>query len=228
MFNAKLRYAFAVLAALMGSNVEQARALEFKLIPSSEAGVSILEMSGRFETGDGLKFRAELAKAPAESTIVIHLKAAGGFPAEAMSIGRIVHRTGIKTIVPPKARCLSPCPLVFVSGFDRRKNEAAMVKHSTGTIGVTSTISSRKEQDYTYKDLDAAIAGAQKTVLQVADYLQEMSVDIDFLRFYVRQPEELNKTNEIKDEQLLEIGASIYDDNSKQLIDGQALRRRRQ
>jgi hypothetical protein len=101
-----------------------------------------------------------------------------------------------------------------------------MIKHSTAQLGVTAPTANSKDQDYTYKDLDQTIADRQRWTLQTADYLQELGVDVDFLKFYLKPA--TTKTNYITDEQLLDIGASIYDDESKQLIDGQDLKKRKQ
>ena len=218
---------FAAVSALLASSA--ASALQIKVLPGAEPDLSILELAGRFEVGDGLKVRAEINKIPQENKVVLHLRAdGGGFPGEAMSIGRLIHRLGIGTVIPPNSKCTSPCPLAFVAGFDRRKNEASMIKHSSASLGVTTPSGSeRKEQDFTYKDLDQAIADRQKWTLQTADYLQELGVDIDFLKFYLK-PAPSGKVNYISNEELLDIGASIYDDNSNQLVDGMSLRRRRQ
>lgn len=220
---------FAGLFALsLVAGASAAGALDIKVKPpAAPGGDTTIEITGLFAPGDGLKMRAELSHIPAEQIVVAHLNAGGGNTAEAMSIGRLFHRSGIKTIIPPKARCIAPCPLVFVGGFDRRKNEPAMVKHSTASMGVTAYISNRVEKDYSYKDLDLAVAGIQKSILVVAEYLQEIGADVDFLKFYFKPAAE-KVTNYISDEQLLDIGASIYDDDSKQLVDGMALRRRRQ
>jgi hypothetical protein len=203
-------------------------ALEATIKPGPSADVSVLEITGTFEVGDSLKIRAEVAKVPAENTIIAEFKnVGGGIVAEAMSMGRLFRSTGVKTVIPANGRCISPCPLAFLAGYDRRTQQPAMVKHSTSRLGVSSSISRYTEKDYTSKDLDSAISTTQKSILTIADYIQEIRADVNFMKFYFKPVADKN-VNYFTDENLLGLGVSIFDDQSKQLIDGQALRRRMQ
>jgi len=202
------------------------QALEIKQVPDTGGNSVTLELKGKFEPGDGLKFRAEVAKLPAETAIAVHFNAAGGSFNEGMSIGRFIHQLGIKTVIPPKAHCLSPCPLAFFAGSDGKGGMAA-VKHTAGSLGFTPFLPNAQDRDYTAKDLDAEVAHTQQRILQAFDYLLEIGADADILRrIYDDIPE--GRVNYVSDDELLGFGVSIYNDASNELIDGAAIRKRKQ
>lgn len=188
--------------------------------------VITLQFKGQFEDGDGLKVRAFVAKLPADVALVARFDAAGGSNSAAMSIGRFLYQLGVVTEVPPKAHCLSPCPLAFFGGNDP-KGGSRWIKHTSASFGFTAFTGNAQEKDYTVKDLDAAVAGTQRSILNLMDYLVEVNADLDVLR-RVYEDIPLGKAHYISDEDLLSLGVSIYDDKSNQLIEAQAIRRRSQ
>jgi hypothetical protein len=200
---------------------------------SSDAGtgtesnkVIALQFNGQFEEGDGLKVRAFVSKLPADVTLVARFNAAGGSNSAAMSIGRFLYQLGVVTEVPPKARCLSPCPLAFFGGNDS-KGGSRWIKHTSASFGFTAFTGNAQDKDYTVKDLDAAVVGTQRSILNLMDYLVEVNADLDVLR-RVYEDIPLNTARYISDEDLLALGVSIYDDKSNQLIAAQAIQRRTQ
>ena len=200
-------------------------ALDIKVINSADGKTITLELTGGFNAGDGLKLRAQVAKIPADTAIVAHLNAAGGSFAEGMSVGRFFHQIGVRTVIPAKARCILPCPLAFLGGKSRVEGESGQIKHSTGGFGFSAFLAQAREQNYTAGDLDAAVANTQRGILQVADYLVEVSADLDFLKhIYDEAPD--RSTRFMSNEELLALGINIFDDGSGQLIEAQALRRR--
>jgi hypothetical protein len=213
------------IAALLGMDVP-ANALEIKEVKDPAGNAMTLELNGKFEPGDGLKLRAEVAKLPPEMTITIHFNAAGGNFTEGMSIGRFIHQLSIKTVVPAKAKCYSPCPLAFFAASDA-KGASAAIKHTTGYLGFTAFLPTAQDKDYTAVDLDNEVARTQRSILQVFDYLSEIGADPDVLRrIYEEIPE--GQVKSVSDDELLSLGVSIFDDASNQLIDASAIRKRKQ
>jgi hypothetical protein len=194
----------------------------------SNPGVKViaLQLTGQFEQGDGLKVRAFVAKLPSDIALVARFNAAGGSNSAAMSVGRFLHQLGAVTEVPPKARCLSPCPLAFFGGYDP-KGRSNWIKHTSASFGFTPFSSNAPEKDYTVKDLDAAVSSTQQSILNMMDYLVEVNADLDVLRrIYEDIPD--GKARFLSDEDLLSLGVSIYDDQSNQLIEAKALQKRTQ
>jgi hypothetical protein len=220
----------AILPAIIGLAValalssHGAHALDIKQSEDAPNNTMTLELTGHFEPGDGLKLRAEIAKLPPEQTIVMHFNAGGGTFEEGMSIGRLIHQLGIRTVVPPKARCLSPCPLAFFAGVDP-KGGPPLIKHTSASFGFTAFLPAARERDYSVKDLDNEVAKTQQFILKVFDYLSEIGADSDILRrIYEDIPE--GQAKYVSDEDLLSLGVSIFDDKSNQLIDARAIRKR--
>jgi hypothetical protein len=185
-----------------------------------------LQLDGKFEESDGLKVRAFIAKLPADAPIVARFNAGGGSFQAAVSIGRFFHQLNVVTEVPAGAHCLSPCPLAFVGGHDP-KGKNSWIKHSSARFGFTPFVGRATGKDYTYKDLNAVVAGTQQNVLHLMDYFTEVHADLDLLpRLYEDIPP--STVRYISDEDLLSLGVSIYDDSSNQLIEAQAIRQRLQ
>jgi hypothetical protein len=228
-FRAILLQAWLYPLAILCLGIGLAHGLEIKSEddPNNTANkVVTLRLSGQFEQGDGLRVRALVAKLPSDVRIVAHFNAGGGVVQEAMSIGRFFHQLGVVTEVPPKAQCLSPCPLAFLGGYDP-KGGSSWIKHTDARFGFTPFSANAPEKDYTIKDLDAAVSGTQQSILQVMDYLTEVNADLDILRrIYEDIPS--GTVRYIADEDLLSLGISIYDDKSNQLIEAKALQRRTQ
>jgi hypothetical protein len=202
------------------------QALDIKQSKNETTNTITLELTGKFDPGDGLRLRAEVAKLPPEATIVVHLNAGGGPFVEGMSVGRLIHQLGIKTVIPPKAKCVSPCPLAFFGGSDP-KGGAALVKHTTASFGFTPFLANAPDRDYTAKDLDAEVEKTQQSILKVFDYLAEVGADFDILRrIYDDIPD--GQARYVSDEDLLSLGVSIFDDKTNQLIDASAIRKRAQ
>lgn len=215
----------ALSLALAATLPAAGHALDIKVIESPDGKLVTLEIKGDFKLGDGLKLRAQVAKIPHDVPIVAHLNASGGSLAEGMSVGRFFHQIGVRTVIPANARCVLPCPLAFLGGKSRVDGEGAQVKHSTATLGFSAFNPTAREQSYTAADLDAAVANTQRGILLVADYLVEVGADLDFLKYiYDEAPD--RSTKFLSNEELLSLGISIFDDESKQLIEAQALRRR--
>jgi hypothetical protein len=212
----------AAAAICLGSG--SAFAIEITSDNAPDAKAITLRLSGAFTPGDGLKVRGFVAKLPAEAPIVAHFDVGGGNFQEAMSVGRFLHQLGATTVVPAKARCISPCPLSFLAGADVT-GASARIKHSSGQLGFSAFVGGTKEGKYTWKDIEATEAGTQQSILRVLEYLIEVGADTDVLgRFYQDIP--LNQVRYMSDDDLLALGVSIFDDAAGELIDARALQKR--
>src|SRR5262245_7424547 len=109
MLFALIRSALLVAMALIVTT--QASALDFKQVEESDGKTITILLSGEVAPGDGLKARSFIGKLAGAKPITAQLAFGGGARADALSIGRFLHQARIRTVVPAKARCISPCPL---------------------------------------------------------------------------------------------------------------------
>src|SRR4051794_1456389 len=106
--------AWALAAAITVIAAAQASALDIRLVDDTDDKTITILLTGQAVAGDGLKVRSFIGKLATPKSITAQLGFSGGIRTEAMSIGRFFHQTRIRTVIPAKARCLSPCPLVLV------------------------------------------------------------------------------------------------------------------
>ena len=201
-----------------------AHALDIKEVePQDEKAITIL-LSGRVNTGDGLKVRGFVAGLPPGKPIVAQLALEGGVRSEAMSIGRFFYQTRIRTLIPGKGtRCVSPCPLVLVGGRDGGTGNPNFFKYSTGSLGFSGITLNYQDKEYTVKDLDSAVASTQREILQVADYLQGVGANMEMLRYYHSVIKDQVKY--IGNDEALDLGVAVLVEETGQLIEPSRLRR---
>ena len=196
---------------------QQASALDIKTLEDTDKGATVV-LSGSVAPGDSLKVRGALGALAVAKVVTVQLSLAGGNRAEAMSIGQFFHRAGIRTVVAAKARCLSPCPLTLVGGRDPSTGKAGYLKYSSASLGFSGVVLNYQEKDYTAADLDAAVAGAQRDILNIADYLHDVGADINVLKYY----QSVLKPNEIRyitNEQALDLGIPVLLEETGQVIE---------
>jgi hypothetical protein len=135
-----------------------------------------------------------------------------------MSIGQFLHRTQIRTVVPPKTRCISPCPLILVGGRDPLSGKSSYIKYSTASLGFSGVVLNYQDKAYTVADLDTAVAGIQRDILQIADYLHNVGADMNLLKYYqsVLKP---NDVRYITNEQALDLGIAVMMEETGQVIE---------
>ena len=196
----------------------QASALDVKVIDDKDGKTATVLLSGTVVLGDGLKVRAAIGAIAASKSVTVQLQLSGGNRNEAMSIGQFFHRNRIRTVVPAKARCTSPCPLILVGGADPFSGKASYVKYSTASLGFSGITLNYQDKPYTAADLDAAVAGTQREILQIADYLHDVGADMSLLKHYqsVLKP---NETHYITNEQALDLGIAVMFEETGQLIE---------
>jgi hypothetical protein len=207
--------AAAALALLAAT---RAGAVEIKVIDDKDDKTATVLLTGMVAPGDGLKVRATIGALAATKAVTVQLDFAGGNRPEAMSIGQFFHRNRIRTVIPAKARCLSPCPLILVGGVDPLGGKASYVKYSTGSIGFTGVVLNYQDKSYTGADLDGAVAGTQREILQIADYLHDVGADMNMLKYY-QSVLKSNETRYITNDQALDLGIAVMFEETGQLIE---------
>jgi hypothetical protein len=202
------------LCLVAGARVQ---AVELKLLDSTDKTTTIM-LSGSIAAGDGLKLRSFIGGLDRTKSIVAQLAFSGGQRADAMSIGRFFHQAKIPTVIPAKARCISPCPLVLVGGRDPATGKTSNVKYSSASLGFTSVTTNYTEKDYTVADLDGAVASTQREILMIADYLRDVGADINMLRYY-QSVLKAHETRFITNEQALDLGISVFFEDTNAMIE---------
>ncbi len=201
-------------AAMMTAN---ARAVDIKVVDDSDGKTITILLTGQMITGDALRVRSFIGSVAASKSIIMQLGFAGGSRDDAMSIGRFLHQARIRTIIPGKVRCISPCPLVLVGGRDPVTGKPSYIKYSSSELVFSGASTSFQDKDYTVADLDGAVANAQRIILQIADYLRDVGADINMLKYYqsaVKQTDIRYITNE----QALDLGISVMFEETGQVI----------
>jgi hypothetical protein len=208
----------AVAGALSLLAATQACAVDIKVTDDQDGRTATVLLSGTVMPGDGLKVRAAIGALAAAKTVTVRLDSAGGNRNEAMSIGQFFHRNRIRTVVPAKTRCISPCPLILVGGVDPLSGRASYVKYSTASLGFSGIVLNYQDKSYTAADLDAAVAGIQRDILQIADYLHDVGADMNLLKYY----QSVLKSNDVRyitNEQALDLGIAVMFEETGQVIE---------
>ncbi len=208
---ATLSAALAVFAAT------QACALDIKQVETSDDKTITVLLSGEVVAGDSLRIRSLVGKLTGAKPITAQLAFGGGLRSEALSIGRFLHQVRIRTVIPAKARCISPCPLVLVGGRSPDPKQVSYMKYSSATIGFSSIAPNFPDKVYSVADLDKTMAATQNDILQIADYMTEVGANISLLKFYqsALKPKEIRY---ISNEQALDLGIAVIMDDTGELI----------
>jgi hypothetical protein len=215
--------AWSLAAALLGVTAADAFAIDIKVVDDTDGKGTAMLLTGQVVAGDGLKVRSFVAGLPVLRPITAQLAFAGGARVDAVSIGQFFHQARIRTLVPAKQRCNSPCPLVLVGGRDSLTGKASYIKYSSAALGFTGVVSNYAEKEYTVTDLDAAVANAQREILQIADYLHGVGANINMLKYY----QSVLKSNEVQyitNEQALDLGIAVFFEETGQVIEPLPLR----
>jgi hypothetical protein len=193
-------------------------AVDVKVVDDSDGKTVTILLSGQMISGDALRVRSFIGGVAASKSIVVQLGFSGGNRADAMSIGRFLYQTRIRTVIPAKVRCTSPCPLVLVGGRDPVTGKPSYVKYSSSGLGFTGVNLNFQDKDYTVADLDAAIADTQRDILQIADYLRDVGANMNLLRNYQSVLKQ-NDTQYITNEQALDLGIAVMFEETGQVIE---------
>ena len=86
------------------------------------------------------------------------------------------------------------------------------------SIGFTGIILNYQDKSYTAADLDGAVAGIQRDILQIADYLHDVGADMNLLKYY-QSVLKSSDTRYITNEQALDLGIAVMFEETGQLIE---------
>ena len=135
-------------------------------------GVSLIIVSGVFESGDDLQDFA-LAVGRIHPKAVV-FDSAGGQPQKAMELGRLIRALGLSTFQPYGPACVSACALAFLGGVERYADP--------GSIGVHKTYFDKGAS----LDTAEAVSAIQELTADTLEYLSEMDVDPELLELAMR------------------------------------------
>ena len=214
----------ALAVAISAMLTANARAVEFKIVDDSDGKTVTILLTGQMAVGDALRLRSFIGNVDASKSIIVQLGFSGGFRTDAMSIGRFLYQTRIRTTIPANVRCTSPCPLVLVGGRDPATEKPSYIKYSSAALGFTGVSPNFPEKDYTIADLDGAVANTQREILQIADYLRDVGADMNILKYYQSVLKQ-NETRYITNEQALDLGIAVMLEETGQVIEPRKPRR---
>lgn len=208
----------ALAVAISAMSAANARAVDIKVVDDSDGKTVTILLTGQIVSGDALRVRSFIGGVAASKSIIVQLGFSGGLRTDAMSIGRFLNQSRIRTNIPTKVRCTSPCPLVLVGGRDPVTGKPSYIKYSSAGLGFTSVNPNFQDKDYTAADLDAAIANTQRDILQIADYLRDVGADMNMLRYYQSVLKQ-HETQYITNEQALDLGIAVMFEETGQVIE---------
>jgi len=191
------------------SLASSASALEFTKHDSDGDTINAVKASGEIVLGDAFRFVTFISRLPQKKIISLHLSSTGGSVQEAMAIGREVYKFKVRTYVTDeKANCSSACAIVFMGGRDAETNGSFRIKGINNALRVHNfkpILAADKE--YTIEDAHRIVARAQKSILDLALYYDEVDVDPEWLGITLKQKELYS----LKNQEALNMGIDILD-----------------
>jgi hypothetical protein len=212
--SAKLGGFLVAFCALVAS----AGAIEITTVDDSDGKTVTFILTGRIAADDAFRVRSFVNGVDSAKTMIAQLDFSGGTISEAMAVGRFFYQSGIRTVIPAKAKCNTPCPLVLVGGRDAATGRPSYVKYSSATLGFLGFSIVFDDKEYSAADLDNVVAGAQRSILAVADYLRDVEADANMLKYHLSTAR-TNQARFITNEQALDLGISIMSEQTGQLIE---------
>jgi hypothetical protein len=201
------------------ATVQAAAGAEISQRAGDNAETTAIDVKGRIERGDLLSLQALISKLPQTKSMTVHLDSTAGSLEESLALGRFFHQAKMRTVIAGNpAKCLFGCALAFLGGRDAATGKPWRVKTSSGQLGFYSFQSTAAEKpEYTDKDMASAVADAQRMVLRISDYIQEIRDDLTFLQLIFKRSD--NKMNFVSNEDALKLGIYVLDERSGEMID---------
>ena len=199
--------------------VQSASGAEITQRASDNTEATALELKGRIERGDLLSLQALISKLPHTKSMTVYLDSTAGNLDESLALGRFFHQAKMRTVIDRNpAKCLISCALAFLGGRDAATGKPWRVKTSSGQLGFYSFVSTAAEKpEYTDKDMTFAVVDAQRMVLRIADYIQDIRDDLTFLQLIFKRSDP--KMNFVSNEEALKLGIYVLDERSGEMID---------
>jgi hypothetical protein len=116
---------YGVALAMLATISYSVNAAEITYQPNSRDAVAQINISGKIEEGDAVKFD-NIVKSMPEKTAIVVLASPGGMLADGLEIGTSIHNHGFLTVV-DGARCASTCGLIWLAGIERYAGPRAEV-----------------------------------------------------------------------------------------------------
>ena len=118
------------------------------------------------------------------------------------------------------AKFLISCALAFLGGRDAATGKPLAgedLVRATGLLLVPVSTAAEKPE-YTDKDMTFAVVDAQRMVLRIADYIQDIRDEISpFLQLIFKRSDP--KMNFVSNEEALKLGIYVLDERSGEMID---------
>jgi hypothetical protein len=205
------------IAAL--ATVHAAAGAEISQRTGDNTDTTAIDLKGRIERGDLLSLQALISKRPQTKSMTVYLDSTAGSLDEGIVLGRFFHQAKMRTVIAGSpARCVIACALAFLGGRDAATGKPWRVKTSSGQLGFYSfQFTSTDKPEYTDKDMADAVVNAQRVVLRIADYIQEIRDDLTFLQLLFKRSD--TKMNLVSNEEALKLGIYVLDEKSGEMID---------
>lgn len=198
-----------------------ALSLEFSKHPDEGGDENAILASGKIEPDDGFRLQAYLSKLPKKPLTSVYLDSTGGRVQAALAMGRVIHEAKIRTYVSGQSsKCLSACTYIFLAGRDRETGKPYRVKGSASRLGFHNFIPVLEDKKFGAKDAASVIARAQKTIYELAVYLEEIEADLELLGFGLKQKDIYNLSNE----EALRYGIHVLDARTSELVRSEVYR----
>jgi hypothetical protein len=176
----RLKSVFAAGWLLAASSIPSL-ALDFSVHPSDNPTENAISASGKIEADDAFKLQTYLAKLSPRATTSIYLNSSGGDVAGSIELGLVISKVKIRTyVVGDKVRCSSACTTVFIAGRDRATDLPFRVKASDIPLKFHNFTPRLEDKAYKASDAMAMEARAQKTILKLAVYMEEVGSSIEY------------------------------------------------
>jgi hypothetical protein len=219
-FRSSWRVTFGAVACLFGT-VAAAEALTYSRHPNEKADENAVLATGPVEKEDAFRFQAYLAKLPAKAKVSLYLDSGGGLVYPSLELGRVVNELKISTYVVGNSKCQSACTNIFLAGRDKETGKPFRVKGTTNNVGFHNFVPGYVEgKTYVAADALRTVANAQRTILDMATYLEEIGSDLDVLGLKLKQAQMYNISNT----EALKYGIHVLDEKTGELTRADAVR----
>jgi hypothetical protein len=208
---------FILMAGLAAA--QSAAGAEISQRTGDNADTTAIDLKGRIERGDLLSLQALISKLPQTKSMTVYLDSTAGSLDEGIVLGRFFHQAKMRTVIAGSpARCVIACALAFLGGRDAATGKPWRVKTSSGQLGFYSfQFTSTDKSEFTDKEMADAVVSAQRVVLRIADYIQEIRDDLTFLQLLFKRSD--TKMNLVSNEEALKLGIYVLDEKSGEMID---------
>jgi len=113
-------FILSIAAAATFLTAPPATGLEFSIHQNHSDELNAILAEGEIVPGDTAKLKELFDRMPQKANEVLYLSSLGGSLYEGILLGKLVAKSGIKTVVEGGSDCASACALAFLGGRDRQ------------------------------------------------------------------------------------------------------------